>query len=239
MDSMVRVTLFTIVCFFIAKSSFSQEVKVVRKSGEQRTRIKASEQFHFLSNELDTSRVRFVATIQVVTTETPSMEKIYLLIKDEAQKLGANAIRLNSLSDSTHSLLADAYFADGEALKLNRSLKPRNVFYIFAGDKSEKATYYSFEFNGGAKTLKNGTYFEYALKEGEQVKLKKGVVAGTTMWIKWKPDQLPLYYSIHGFYKEPVVKRTTVSESVKPGKFLPVESDLGDFLVAVLARGGE
>ena len=88
--------------------------------------------------------------------------------------------------------------------------------------------------NGIGKTIKNGTYYKYELHEGEQVKLKKGTVTGTIMWVKWKPNQMPNYYTIRGFSDQAVVKRTTQSESFKEGKFHNVDTGLAGLLVAVL-----
>lgn len=211
---------------------WAQELHIVRQSGSAFPKLNARETFYFLEETIDTVALPFVACIKVTTKENPSVEALYDKIKGKARELGANAFYLLEHDDA--SLLVNLYRANKEALSKNNELKPKNTFYIFAGEKSENKEYYGFELNGASKTIKNGTYFHYTLKEGERVKLKKGTVTGTTMWINWKPDQLPNYYSIHGFHKEPVVKRTTVSTSERPSKFVPIEDGLGALLTRVL-----
>ncbi len=189
-----------------------------------------------MEDDLDTTKLTFVASYEIVSEPKPSLEKIFKVAESAARNAGANAFRLKSISEDYNHTLIDAYFLDETAIQKNWELTDKNVFYVFGGEKYDTPAYYSFECNGAGKTVKNGTYFKYTLKEGEQVKLKKGTLAGTTMWVKWKPNQLPGYFSIHGFTKEVVVKRTTQSQSFRPGKFPAVESSLGAFLVKVLVE---
>lgn len=222
--------LIPLVIFF--EDVTAQEIKVVRQ--EKTSSGKKSNTFEFLEAGVDTTSLIFVATLEVTSGENPFIETMYKKIATRAKQLGANAYILRGFKPDHTSITFDVYQASENTLQLNESLEPKNIVYIFAGEKNEKTEYYSFEFNGTVKSLKNGTYFRHSLKEGEQVKLKKGTVAGTTMWIKWKKSQPSSYYSIYGFAHQPVVKRTTNSQAFKPGKFMPVDKNLARLLTVML-----
>ena len=189
-----------------------------------------------MNEGMDTTAVTYVATYEVTSPTKASIEKIYRIAQKEARSSGANTLRLKSISEDYSSALFEAYLLDDDAVQKNRTLAEKNVFYIFGGEKFDSPAYYSFELNGAGKSIKNGTYFKYTLKEGEQAKLRKGTVSGTVMWVKWRQNQMPSYFSIHGYVDEPVVKRTTQSQSFRPGKFPHVESSLGAFLSKVLVE---
>lgn len=216
------------------QSSFAQEVKVINQSDQNFRKAKAKEAFHYIESTMDTTNLTYVATLEVSGLTNPSLFDMFKKMREQAKKLGANSFKLKRYSLATIHLVADVYKAPPEVLDINNTLKPQNTIFVFAGDPFEKTAYYSFEMNGIGKSVKNGTYFRYALHEGEQVKLKKGNVTGTIMWVKWKPNQMPNYYSIKGFTDETVVKRTAQSESFKEGKFHSVDSGLAGLLVSVL-----
>jgi hypothetical protein len=227
---------FSILLFLtgLLANSFAQEITVVNKNNKVFKKLKADTPFHFVEPGVDTSQLTLLATLKVTPSENKSVEAMYNKVSDHAKKMGANAFRLKDFDEITTTMIIEIFNATDKGVEQIASLSPTNVLYIFAGEKNEITEYYNFELNGAPKSIKNGTYYKHVLAEGEQVKLKKGTVSGTTLWIKWKPNQSPHYLSIHGFYNEPVVARTTVSQSFKPGKFLPIEQGLGKFLVAVL-----
>ena len=162
------------------------------------------------------------------------LESIYDEVVKQSRSLGANGIRMVHLAEDYSAGEVEFYKLGDPLLEANELLTPGNTLYVFAGEKLDAADYHTFECNGVSRSVKNGTYFTYALKEGEQIKLRKGTVAVTVMWVKWKPDARPTFITIHGFHKEPVVKRTTQSPSVKPGKFNSVDIELGKFLIQML-----
>jgi hypothetical protein len=232
---MIRIFL-SIALSLLCCTAFAQELRTITSGAKDLPKIKSKESFLFLNDELDTATLTFVATFEIKSPPKSSVEKIFEVAEKEARSSGANALRLKSISEDYATTIMEAYFLDDDAIQKNRILAEKNVFYVFAGEKYDAPAYYSFEFNGAAKSIKNGTYIKFSLKEGEQAKLKKGTVSGTVMWVKWRTNQLPNYFSIHGFTKEPVVKRTTQSQSFRPGKIADVENALGAFLVKVLAE---
>lgn len=158
---------------------------------------------------------------------------LYRRLESVSKKAGANAFQLVSFDASVVTIVADLYAMSDDMVDRNNMLKPMNTVFVFAGDLYDKTSHDAFEFNGTVQNLRNGTYFSYTLNEGEKAKLKKGTVTGTTMWITWKPNQLPSYYSIRDYGKKNVVKRTTVSQAARPGKFVRVEPALGAMLRTV------
>jgi hypothetical protein len=58
----------------------------------------------------------------------------------------------------------------------------------------------AFNLNGELKTIKSGTYYKVALEEGKEIKVNKGgPIAGATMWLNWKKDKQPAFYSLSSF----------------------------------------
>ena len=232
----MKIVFVQVVVLFLALSSFAQNIRVIKKSETSFPKLKKKDYFHLLEKEMDTTRVTFVATLEITPPGNYNLLTVYNKIQNEAKKIGANAFKVQQYN--AYGMFINVFFADNEALEKNRELKPRNTFYIFA-EGDQPSNYYDFELNGGMKSLPGGTYIEYKLNEGEHVKLKKGNITGTFMWIKWKPDQFPSYYSIHGFYNEAVVKRTRVNDPSQLDKFIALDSDLGAFLVQVLPAKDE
>jgi len=211
----------------------SQKVEFLRDPVEPAHRVGGTAPFHFIEDGLDTTLLSYVATVKVSAPDKPSVMTLYRTLKSTSRKVGANAFRLIRFDLSAVAITADLYFMGDDVVDKNNMLKPQNTIYVFAGDLYEKTAYDAFEFNGTVQNLRNGTFFMHRLHEGEKAKLKKGTVTGTTMWIAWKPNQLPAYYSIRGLDKKTVVKRNNVSRSAKPGRFAKLEPALG----AMLATG--
>ena len=213
---------------------YAQNTEFISGPADINRRIGARAPFHYLEEGLDTAQLSYVARVKVSSPVKPSLLPLYGELESQSKKAGANAFRLVQFDQSGVAITADLYFIGEDAVNRNNMLKPPNTIYIFAGDPYEKTTYDAFEFNGGVHNLRNGTFFKYVLDEGEKAKLKKGTVTGTTMWINWKPNQLPSYYSVRGFGEKTVVERTSVSQASRPGKFLDVEPALGALLMRVL-----
>ncbi|HEY4655311.1 MAG TPA: hypothetical protein VIH22_12395 [Cyclobacteriaceae bacterium] len=220
----------------ILASGRAQTFEILSGSENHLGRVRSKAPFHFVEEDLDTALLTFIARVRITDPVNPSLYALYNGLKSEGKKLGANAFKLRQFDQSGMTIVADLYFARDDVVNRNNLSKPQNTVYVFAGEPYGKTAYFSFEFNSTVRNLKNGTYFRYQLEEGEQAKLKKGTVTGTTMWVKWKPNQLPNYYSIYGFGEKAVVKRTTVSQSARPTRFEPLESALGAMLAAVLTE---
>lgn len=190
--------------------------------------------FHFVEDGLDTARLEFVGQLRVTPAGTPSLRSMYRELETRAKKSGANAFRLVGFDRTVPTLTADLYYLSEEAAARNNMLKAHNTVYVFGGDLYGPTTHDAFEFNGKVENIRNGTYFKYTLGEGEKAKLMKGTITGTIMWISWKPNQLPAYYSVRDFGEKTVVKRTTVSQSATPGKFIEVDRALGALLAVIM-----
>jgi hypothetical protein len=192
--------------------------------------------FHFVEEKFDTAELDYVGQMRV--DGFTSLRSMYHVLEKHAKKNGANGFRLANFDRAAATLVADLYFLSEHAVVRNNMLKAHNTVYIFGGDLYGPTTHDAFEFNGSVRNIRNGTYFKYTLAEGEKAKLMQGTITGTVMWISWKPNQLPSYYSVRDFGEKAVVKRTTVSRSGRPGKFVEVESGLGALLGVVLEETG-
>lgn len=226
--------LLLLLSIIVFQVSLAQDVKITKHSDKKFPKTKNKAAFHFLESSLDTTNLTHIATMEVSDLNNPSLYNMYKKMKDQAKRMGGNAFRVSKYSQATILMVVDIYRIPENTIDQNDLKKTENTIYVFAGDPFEKSAYYTFEMNGIGKSVRNGTYFKYGLHQGEQVKLKKGTVTGTIMWVKWKPNQLSHYYSIHGLSDKTVVKRTTQSEAFKEGKFVTIERGLGDLLVSVL-----
>lgn len=216
--------------------AYSQKVEFLRDPVVPARRVGGTAPFHFVEDGLDTTLLSYVASVKVSAPDKPSVLALYRTLKSTSRKIGANAFRLLRFDPSGVAITADLYFITDDMVDNNNMLKPKNTIYVFAGDFYQKtSTNDAFEFNGTVQNLRNGTFFVYSLQEGEKAKLKKGTVTGTTMWITWKPNQLPAYYSIRELDKKTVAKRNNASRPAKPGRFTKLEPALGALLGTVVS----
>src|SRR5690606_3495306 len=187
--------------------------------------------FHFIEEKLDTAQLQYVGRVQVTFG---TLRTMYIALEKQAKKSGANGFRLVNFDRPGTSLTAALYFLSEDAVARNNMLKAHNTVYVFGGDLYGPATSDAFEINGRVRNVRSGTYFKYTLGEGEKAKLTKGMITGTVMWISWKPNQLPAYYSVRDFGQKAVVKRTEVGQAGKASKFIVVDKALGAMLASVL-----
>lgn len=225
---------FTLILLLTFSVTFAQEVRITDRSNQSFSKLKSSQTIYTLNAQIDTTLLTYVGAAEIVSPAQVAIEKVYDKLKSEAKNLGANGFRLLSLNEDYSVCRIQFYKLDEAAIDSNKALSSAHTLYVFSGEKFDTSEYYTFECNGVSRSVKNGTFFMYTLKEGEKIKLRKGTVTGTTMWVQWKPNGGQTFLTIHGFYKEPVVKRTTQSPSVKPGKFNPVDGEFGRFLIQVL-----
>jgi hypothetical protein len=187
-------------------NTFSQLVLVTKKADLKN--IPVGKQFVFIEPEADTSQTQFVATILAKDDyRNTSIESLYFEILKQANKLGANCYKLKSFSRDTlkftlnHEtvLILDCYYSSDTALAANINNYEKNVVYIFGKEKKgDKAM--AFNLNGESKSIKSGTYYKIALEEGKELKVNKGgPIAGATMWLNWKKDKQPAFYSLSSF----------------------------------------
>lgn len=222
------------ILWILVLPAYAQESEFLKGPFNSGHKVTFKAPFHFIEEDLDTVQLEYVGRIRVASGNTPSLRSIYRELETRARRSGANAFRLISFDKPGATLTADLYFLDDDAVSKNNLLKPLNTVYVFGGDLYGHTTHDAFELNGQVRNIRNGTYVKHTLGEGERAKLMKGTITGTVMWITWKPNQLPAYYSVRAFGKKAVVKRTTVSQSAKPGKFIAVDRALGALLAVVL-----
>jgi hypothetical protein len=182
-------------------SALSQNVRIIRK-GDFRE-FPQSTVFTFLEPIVNTGQIEFVATIEARSKEkSGTIEKLYNAIRKRAIAMGATCYKLNSFSrpDSLKEtiLVLDCYYAGETVMKFNASNQSLNSIFII-GNENPADRPMSFQVNGDPQEVKAGYYFKYVMKEGEEVKINKGGFTGSSVVVKWKPEQQPMFFTLSGF----------------------------------------
>ena len=182
-------------------TSFSQNVRIISK-GDSRE-FPQSTVFTFLEPIVNTGQIEFVATIEARSKEkSGTIEKLYTAIRKRAIAMGATCYKLNSFSrpDSLKEtiLVLDCYYAGETVMKFNASNQSLNSIFIIGNENPEDRPI-SFQLNGDPQEVKAGYYFKYVMKEGEEVKINKGGFTGSSVVVKWKPEQQPMFFTLSGF----------------------------------------
>lgn len=195
-----------ILSIITALTTFSQSIIVTKKA--DKNNLPTSKKFIFIDSTIDISNTQFVATILAKDDyRNTTIESLYFEILKQANKLGANCYKLKTFSRDTlkfslnHKtvLTLDCYYASDSVLTANISKYEKNVVYVFGKEKKDDKTM-TFKLNGETKSIKSGTYYKIVLEEGKEFKVNKGgPVGGATMWLHWKRDRQPSFYSLSSF----------------------------------------
>ncbi len=231
----------SIACFFITNIVTAQIVDVTARSTFQPEG--EGKDFAFIEPVTDTAEIKFIATVQATKEGSDAeIDKLYDAIRSRAQKMGANAFKLNSFkrNDSLNKfiLILDTYYGTDAALLLNFNNHEKNVVYIF-GDVERSGKSYSFKIDNKKTEIKGGTYFRYQNKEGQEVKINKGGFTGATLWIKWKENKPASFLTLTGFALGGggPVQPGQVGGSFNTGRISYINGNLGHLLVSILPPG--
>ena len=235
----MKKNLFVIVVL-ITHASLAQNVEMLSKSDFKPDR--KDKDFAFIEQTIDSSRLAFVASFKAVTdNKKNSISNLFFEIKKEAKKLGANSFRLRSFNrDNSSSLtfILDTYYANDSLLAINNESHFRNKVFVFCDERITENSY-SLKVDNEKKEFKSGTYLEYELKEGQELKLSKGGFTGATMWIKYKENRQPVFLTITSFglggdgYVPP---GGGVGLTFNTGRINSINNDLGQLLINFLTR---
>jgi hypothetical protein len=201
MRSIIIQVCFVFLFLISSGAALSQDIRIINQ-GDGRE-LPVSTIFTFLEPIVNMGQVEFVATIEArIESKSGALEKLYSAIRKRAVGMGATCYKFNAFSrpDSIREtiLVLDCYYAGETIMKFNAENQSLNTIFIFGneapGDKS-----ITFHLNGEPKIISGGSYFKYELKDGEEVKINKGGFTGATVFIKWKTNQQPLFYTLSGF----------------------------------------
>jgi hypothetical protein len=185
----------------ISLTASSQHVKVINKA--EIKNLPEGKKYAFIEPTTDTSQIQFVATIiGKDKNRKKNIESLYFEIRKAANKLGANCYKLRTFARDTLNhetvLILDSYYASEDILNQNTANHEYNVVFIFGEEREDEKTI-SFDLNGVSKEIKAGTYYKITLKEGEEIKVKKGGLIGDALSLSWEKDKQPSFYTLSGF----------------------------------------
>jgi hypothetical protein len=195
----------------------------------------------FLAPQTDTTAIQFVATFKATRQDTMTgAPDQYLLIKKNAQKAGANCIKLKEFSfDSSGSptMVIDAYFGTPDVISTNNTYHEKNVVFVFFSERL-KDEVFSLKVNNEKITLSAGTFLKLYLKEGEELKLNKGGFTGVTAKFKYKKDKDAIYllFTGGGIGGGGAPAMGSVGISFNTGRVREMTEDYGQFLTQTLKR---
>lgn len=183
---------------FICHFSFSQTIEFITKNDTlQKPKY---QEFIYLNDVTNTSELIKVAQIKASgSIENPT--QLFLKIKSEAQKLGANSFRFNDFKkseDNSVALILDVYFSTDEILETNFKNIPKNKIYIFGDDNLLKDKSQNYKIDGVKYEIGSGQFKEFSVKVGEELKINKGGFTGMTIWIKGIEDKSSTFINFSG-----------------------------------------
>jgi len=196
---------------------------------------------------MDTSSLRYIRTLQGSIKIKEEISGLYMILKTEARKLGANCFKLRGFerndSLSTMTLTLAVYFADEFQRNIIVNNQESNQVYLFSDDKFNKNKS-SFRLNGEKVIILSGNYFKYSLTPGETVKISKGGMAGAQFTINWEEEGPSRFCTIEGFgfnnapaYAFGLIGALAVSAS--SGKIREIDYNFGYLLTQVLNQQKE
>lgn len=183
---------------FICHFSYSQTIEFLTKNDTlQKPKY---QEFIYINDATDTVGSIKVARIKASGGfENPT--QLFLKIKSESQKLGANSFRFNEFKkneDNSAELILDVYFSTDEILGTNFKNIPKNKIYIFGDDNLLSNKSQNYKVNGIKYKIGSGQFKEFSVKVGEELKINKGGFTGMTIWIKGIEDKSSTFINFSG-----------------------------------------
>jgi len=235
---MQKITI-TFLYLIITVFGVAQRVEILSKSD---LKLPAhNNEVAFIEPQTDTAALQFVATFKATGKDSMSNGgDLYLLIKKEAKKVGANCFKLREFSrDSLNKpiILLDSYYANDTIFNMNNSYHEKNVVFVFCDERASDVMF-SLKVNNEKRTFKSGTFLKFNLKEGEELKLNKGGFSGTTAKFKYKKDKDAVYLSFSGFGLGggSMPPPGTIGMSFNTGRMREMQEDYGQLLTLILKQ---
>ena len=240
----MKIILFIILIFTFIKLP-AQDVTILRTSD---TTIHSSDKyFSFIQPATDTSKLIYVKTIRasqkLKKKKQAVLSALYAAIREKAKEYNANCFRLNNYgiidSSKTIFLDLDTYYAEEAVLKVNSNNRPKYGVYILGGESNDTTKSRLLTVNDGEKTIREQSYYFYSLNPGEQLKLSKGGLIGTTATLQGRIDRYVEFYSIGGLtlansqYYQP-----GISVGFTAGTISFVDEDFGYLLLNIFSPSG-
>jgi hypothetical protein len=231
-----------IVCYvLIAKINIAQNIEIVSKSNVKLQPYDKAKGSVFIHPKMDTTLFQFVSAFEATGKDSMTAPgDLFLLIKTQGRKLGANCFKLKSYVYDTLNrpfISIDAYYGSESTLAINSSNYETNVVFIFCPEKIGSDSF-SLKINNETKTFNTTTYLKYTIAEGEELKISKGGFTGAKVRLKYKKEKAPIYLMVMGFGLGggPLPPHGTIGISFNTGQIRELTEDSGQFFVQVLKQ---
>ena len=111
--------------------------------------------------------------------------------------LGANSFKLNiytkNLKRKETTLTVQLYKASDSLLLINKSLRKKNLIFIFLNDFMENEKH-TFSINSIDKEIKSGTYYQYSLKVNKTAEVYPGSLLGSSFYFTRKKETPSIFH---------------------------------------------
>lgn len=231
----MKILIASALLVFAGLAVSGQEVSVMRQG--EFVPDETPKTFTFASLPDDIIRGKFIASFKASTGgKKKSIVSAFYDIRKHAMKMKANAFVFQAYEptgENSHDLVIDAYYIPGiEDSPVDTVYS--NKVYIFCDERKSDAVY-SIKADNQKVAFRSGTYLEYALTEGQTLKLSKGGFTGMTLFLKYRENKEPQFFSISSFGVG-AAPPGVMGASLNTGRFEPVGKNLGLLLINCLER---
>jgi hypothetical protein len=141
-----------------------------------------------------------VATLKSIgSQDNPVL--LYDLIKQAAQKVGANSFKLvkfDKYEDQTAELTLATFYTSDSILGVNFKNIEKNKAYIFGDSDMLGKKTQSCKVNGTKYDILPGHFLAFPIMPGENLEIKKGGITGTSMVVEGKMGKPSRFFSLSG-----------------------------------------
>ena len=184
----------------VSNGFYAQTIEILQK-GDTLQKPKY-QQFIYLSDITDVSSAKLVAKIKS-RGSLKHTTNLYYFIRNEAQKLGANAYRFESFTKTdggiNGELILSAYFCEDSIFDANFEHIPKNKIVIFGNDDMTQHKTQGYKVQGKKYEIESGQFKVFDIKENDEIQITKGGFTGTTLWYKRKDGGFSSYLTFSGF----------------------------------------
>jgi len=230
---------FTLLVLITSCYLYSQKIEFITKND---TLEKPEyQQFIYLCEATDLTTLKLVAKVK----STGSLNNIALLfenLKNETQKLGANAFRFENfkkIDTENGELVLSTYFCNDDTFDRNFENIPKNKIYIFGNQNLTEQKIQSYKVNGNKYEITNGMYKEFQVQIGEEIKINKGGFAGATLWITGEENNSASFLSFSGIGLDGALYNpgsNAVGMNISTGRISKIEPNFGLALLKIFEQ---
>jgi len=237
---MIKMVCLVIILITNVSLATSQTISQIRVGDTTITNNK--EEFAFLQPSTDTTNLKYIETLRITYQPkkwkpVPVSQLFNDLIK-RAKEHNANSFRLhNYVIDAGKKIMImdiHTYYAPDSIILLNKSNRTQNGIYVFGGEKDDSTKSREILINDTAYEIRGQHYKYIPLKAGQQVKLSKGGLIGTTITLKGRPNRPADFFSLQGFtFVNSQVYQPGLSVGFSAGVINYVDENLGFLLLQI------